>query len=75
MNKPWVGERNENRSIACDDAHSVATKLFNNKTSPLKMTSIVFAEPLPRVWSSSEFMYAPYDHVVTGDLNIVRNEN
>ena len=44
--KPWVGERNENRSKACDDAHSVATKLFNNKTSPLKMTSIVFAEPL-----------------------------
>ena len=34
----------------------------------------LFQNPLPCSCSGSEFLYAPCGHLVTGDLNIVRND-
>ena len=39
-------------------------------TTPLKRS---FPRPQPCNYSDSQFMYAPCDHIVTGDLNKVRN--
>ena len=54
---------------------SVATKIFNYKTSLQQIDFHSLSQnPLLCSCSGSEFLYAPCGHVVTGDFNIVRND-
>ena len=50
-------------------------KKFNYKRSLQQIDfNSLSQNPLPCTCSGSQFLYAPCGHVVTGDLNIVRNE-
>ena len=54
---------------------SVATKIFNYKTSLQQIDFHGLSQnPLPCSCSGSEFLCAPCGHIVTGDLNIVGSE-
>ena len=53
----------------------LATKIFNYKTSLQQIDFQSLSQnPLPWSCSGSEFLYAPCGHIVTGDLDIVRND-
>ena len=53
----------------------VATKIFNYKSSLQQIDFHSLSQnPLPCSCSGSEFLNAPCVHIVTGDLNIVRND-
>ena len=71
---PYV-EYKESPCISYSYTSSVATKIFNYKTSLQQIDFQSLSQnPLPCSCSGSEFRYAPCGHIVTGDLNIVRND-
>ena len=54
---------------------SVASKIFNYKASLQQIDfECLTQNPTPCSCCDSEFLYAPCDHIVTGDLSIVRNQ-
>ena len=60
--------------ISYSYTRSVASKIFNYKASLQQLNFTSCSQNLsPCSCSTSEFLYAPCGHVVTGDLNIVRN--
>ena len=74
-NIPPYFEYKESPCISYSYTSSVATKIFNYKTSLQQIDFQSLSQnPLPCSCSGSEFLYAPCGHIVTGDLNIVRND-
>ena len=74
-NIPPYFQNKESPCISYSYTRSVASKIFNYKRSlQLIAFSSLSQNPLPCTCSGSKFLYAPCGHVVTGDLNIVRNE-
>ena len=74
-NIPPYFEYKESPCISYSYTRSVATKIFNYKTSLQQIDFQSLSQnPLPCSCSGSEFLYAPCGHIVTGDLNIVRND-
>ena len=74
-NIPPYFEYKESPCISYSYTSSVATKIFNYKTSLQQIDFQSLSQnPLPCSGSGSEFLYAPCSHIVTGDLNIVRND-
>ena len=74
-NIPPYFEYKESPCISYSYISSVATKNFNYKTSLQQIDFQSLSQnPLPCSCSGSEFLYAPCGHIVTGDLNIVRND-
>ena len=74
-NIPPYFEYKESPCISYSYTCSVATKIFNYKTSLQQIDFQSLSQnPLPCSCSGSEFRYAPCGHIVTGDLNIVRND-
>ena len=74
-NIPPYFEYKESPYISYRYTSSVATKIFNYKTSVQQMDFLSLSQnPLHCFCSGSEFLYAPCGHKVTGDLNIVRND-
>ena len=72
---PPYFEYKESPCISYSYTSSVATKIFNYKTSLQQIDFQSLSQnPLPCSCSGSEFLYAPCGHIVTGDLNIVRND-
>ena len=66
----------ESPCISYSYARSVASKIFNNKASLQQINSEDLSNnPTPCSRCDSEFLYALYGHIVTGDLSIVRNQN
>ena len=69
---PPYFEYKESSCISYSYTSSV-TEIFNYKTSLQQIDfQSLCQNPLP--CSCSEFLYAPCDHIVTGDRNIVRND-
>ena len=62
----------ESLCISYSYTSSVATKI-QNKSAANRLPKC-FSESLPCSCSGSEFLFAPCGHIVTGDLNIVRND-
>ena len=74
-NIPPYFEYKESPCISYSYTSSVATKIFNYKTSLQQIDFQSLSQnPLPCSCSGSEFLYAPCGHIVTNDLNIVRND-
>ena len=74
-NIPPYFEYKESPCISYSYTCSVATKIFNCKSSLQQIDFQSLSQnPLPCSCSGSEFLYAPCGHIVTGDLNIVRND-
>ena len=74
-NIPPYFEYKESPCISYSYTNSVATNIFNYKTSLQQLDFQSLSQnPLPCSCSGSEFLYAPCGHIVTGDLNIVRND-
>ena len=74
-NIPPYFEYKESQCISYSYKSSVATKIFNYKRSLQQIDFQSLSQnPLPCSCSGSEFLYAPCGHIVTGDLNIVRND-
>ena len=74
-NIPPYFEYKESPCISYSYTSSVATKIFNYKTSLQQIDFQSLSQnPLPCSCSGSEFLYAPCGHIVTGDLNIVRHD-
>ena len=74
-NIPPYFEYKESPCISYSYTSSVATQMFNYKTSLQQIDFQSLSQnPLPCPCSGSEFLYAPCGHIVTGDLNIVRND-
>ena len=64
----------ESPCISYSYTRSVASKIFNYKASLQQLDFQGLShDPPPCKCSDSKFLYAPCDHIVTGDLNIVRN--
>ena len=63
-----------NPKISYTYTHSIASKLFNYRQSlqDWRFTNHEYDSP-PCSCSSSQFLYQPAGHIVTGDLNIVEN--
>ena len=63
-----------NPKISYTYTHSIASKLFNYRQSlqDWRFTNHEYDSP-PCFCSSSQFLYRPAGHIVTGDLNIVEN--
>ena len=71
---PYV-EYKELSCISYSYTSPVATTIFNYKTSLQQLNfQILSQNPLPCSCSGSEFLHAPCGHIVTGDLNIIRND-
>ena len=74
-NIPPYFEYKESPCISYSYTSSVATKIFNYKTSLQQIDFQSLSQnPLPCSCSGSDFLDAPCGHIVTGDLNIVRND-
>ena len=74
-NVPPYFQNKESPCISYSYTRSVASKIFNYKRSLQQIDfNSLSQNPLPCTCSGSQFLYAPCGHVVTGDLNIVRNE-
>ena len=72
---PPYFEYKESPCISYSYSSSVATKIFNYKTSLQQIEFQSLSQnPLPCSCSGSKFLYAPCGNIVTGDLNIVRND-
>ena len=64
----------ESPCISYSYTRSVATKIFNYKASLQQFDFQGLSQDLPPCnCSDSQFLYAQCGHIVTGDLNIVRN--
>ena len=64
----------ESPCISYSYTRSVASKIFNYKASLQQLDFQGLSQNLPPCnCSDSQFLYAPCGHIVTGDLNIVRN--
>ena len=64
----------ESPCISYSYTRSVASKIFNYKASLQQLDFQGLShDPPPCNCSDSKFLYAPCGHIVTGDLNIVRN--
>ena len=64
----------ESPCISYSFNRSVASKIFNYKASLQQLDFQGFSQDLPPCnCSDSQFLYVPCGHIVTGDLNIVRN--
>ena len=64
----------ESPCISYSYTRSVASKIFNYKASLQQLDFQGLSQDLlPCNCSDSQFLYAPCGHIVTGDLNIVRN--
>ena len=64
----------ESPCISYSYIRSVASKIFNYKASLQQLDFQGLSQDLPPCnCSDSQFLYAPCGHIVTGDLNIVRN--
>ena len=74
-NIPPYFQNKESPCISYSYTRSVASKIFNYKRSLQQIDFPSLSQNLlPCTCSGSQFLYAPCGHVVTGDLNIVRNE-
>ena len=74
-NIPLYFEYKESPYISYSYTSSVATKIFNYKTSLQHIDFQSLSQnPLPCSCSGSEFLRAPCGHILTGDLNTVRND-
>ena len=74
-NIPPYFQNKESPCISYSYTRSVASKIFNYKRSLQQIDfNSLSQNPLPCTCSGSQFLYAPCGHVVTGDLNIVRND-
>ena len=72
---PPYFEYKESPCISYSYTSSVDTKIFNFKTSLQQLDFQSLSQnPLPCTCSGSDFLYDPCGHIVTGDLNIVRND-
>ena len=68
-------EYKESPCISYSYTSSVATKIFNYKTSLQQLDFQSLSQnPIPCSCSDSKCLYAPCCHIVTGDLNIIRND-
>ena len=75
-NIPLYFQNKESPCISYSYSRSVVSKSFNNKRSLQQIDfNSLSQNPLPCTFSGSEFLYAPWGHVVTEDLNIVWDEN
>ena len=69
-NIPPYFEYKESPCISYSYTSSVATKIFNYKTSLQQIDFQSLSQnPLPCSWSGSEFLHAPCGHRVAGDIN------
>ena len=74
-NIPPYFQNKESPCVSYSYTRSVASKIFNYKRSLQQVNFYSLSQnPLTCTCSGSEFLYAPCGHVVTGDLNIVQNE-
>ena len=65
----------ESPCISYSYTSSKGTKIFNYKTSLQQIDFQRLSQnPLPCSCSGSQFLYAPCGYIVTGDLNILRND-
>lgn len=72
---PPYFKKKESPCISYSYTTPVATKIYNYKEALQCLDLSDFSEnPQHCACSSSEFKYDPCDHVVTGDLSIVRNK-
>ena len=63
------------QNISCRYTRSVASKIFYYKRSLQQIDFKSLSQnPLLCTCPGSEFVYAPFGHVVTGDIGIVQNE-
>ena len=71
---PSYFQYKESPCISYSYTRSVASKIFNYKASLQQLDFQGLSHDLPPCnCSDSQFLYAPCGHIVTGDLNIVRN--
>ena len=74
-NIPPYFQNKKSPYISYSYTRSDASKIFNYKRSMQQIDyKSLYQNILPCNCSSSKFLYAPCGHVVTGGLNIVRNE-
>ena len=74
-NIPPYFQYKQSPCISYSYTSSVATKIFNYKTSLQQIDFQSLSQnPLHCSCPGSEFLYAPCGHKMTGDLNIIRND-